>query len=223
MQRQVPGEAGLRLSVLIRGEGWGVGGPQGGPGSALSLSYRLLKDSGQSLECSWGLRFQGMFWRTKECSHAHARVRLPDSPCGFPEETASPACAGRLQATSLTPCCGSQVLADAVARLVLDKFGDLTDNFSSPHARRKVLAGIVMTTGKNVVLALPGLTERGRALRPLPPTPVTPRRPFPNPSDPATGTRAHVGTALTNISPVRSLVSLGFFTRRKPPVFIPGA
>ncbi|XP_037686181.1 double-stranded RNA-specific editase 1 isoform X1 [Choloepus didactylus] len=43
-----------------------------------------------------------------------------------------------------------QVLADAVARLVLDKFGDLTDNFSSPHARRKVLAGIVMTTGSDI-------------------------------------------------------------------------
>ncbi|KAM7133500.1 double-stranded RNA-specific editase 1 isoform 1-T3 [Molossus nigricans] len=43
-----------------------------------------------------------------------------------------------------------QVLADAVARLVLDKFGDLTENFSSPHARRKVLAGIVMTTGTDV-------------------------------------------------------------------------
>ncbi|EMP26992.1 Double-stranded RNA-specific editase 1 [Chelonia mydas] len=39
-----------------------------------------------------------------------------------------------------------QVLADAVARLVVDKFSDLTDNFTSPHARRKVLAGIVMTT-----------------------------------------------------------------------------
>ncbi|KAK1344253.1 hypothetical protein QTO34_014818 [Cnephaeus nilssonii] len=43
-----------------------------------------------------------------------------------------------------------QVLADAVARLVLDKFGDLTENFTSPHARRKVLAGIVMTTGTDV-------------------------------------------------------------------------
>lgn len=43
-----------------------------------------------------------------------------------------------------------QVLADAVARLVLDKFGDLTDNFSSPHARRKVLSGVVMTTGTDV-------------------------------------------------------------------------
>ncbi|KAI4547790.1 hypothetical protein MG293_000120 [Ovis ammon polii] len=43
-----------------------------------------------------------------------------------------------------------QVLADAVARLVLDKFGDLTDSFASPHARRKVLAGIVMTTGTDV-------------------------------------------------------------------------
>ncbi|XP_063558701.1 double-stranded RNA-specific editase 1 isoform X6 [Gorilla gorilla gorilla] len=43
-----------------------------------------------------------------------------------------------------------QVLADAVSRLVLGKFGDLTDNFSSPHARRKVLAGVVMTTGTDV-------------------------------------------------------------------------
>ncbi|XP_075463257.1 double-stranded RNA-specific editase 1 isoform X1 [Ascaphus truei] len=43
-----------------------------------------------------------------------------------------------------------QVLADAVSRLVVDKFSDLTDNFTSPHARRKVLAGIVMTTGTDV-------------------------------------------------------------------------
>ncbi|ETE72898.1 Double-stranded RNA-specific editase 1, partial [Ophiophagus hannah] len=43
-----------------------------------------------------------------------------------------------------------QVLADAVARLVVEKFSDLTDNFTSPHARRKVLAGVVMTTGTDV-------------------------------------------------------------------------
>ncbi|KAI3365930.1 hypothetical protein L3Q82_009694 [Scortum barcoo] len=38
------------------------------------------------------------------------------------------------------------VLADAVSRLVVDKFSELTENFTSPHARRKVLAGVVMTT-----------------------------------------------------------------------------
>ncbi|XP_030265316.1 double-stranded RNA-specific editase 1-like isoform X1 [Sparus aurata] len=43
-----------------------------------------------------------------------------------------------------------QVLADAVSRLVVDKFSELTDNFASPHARRKVLAGVVMTTGADV-------------------------------------------------------------------------
>ncbi|XP_029942970.1 double-stranded RNA-specific editase 1-like [Salarias fasciatus] len=43
-----------------------------------------------------------------------------------------------------------QVLADTVSRLVVDKFGELTDNFTSPHARRKVLAGVVMTTGPDV-------------------------------------------------------------------------
>ncbi|XP_035376615.1 double-stranded RNA-specific editase 1a [Electrophorus electricus] len=43
-----------------------------------------------------------------------------------------------------------QVLADAVSRLVVEKFSELTDNFTSPHARRKVLAGIVMTTGTDV-------------------------------------------------------------------------
>lgn len=43
-----------------------------------------------------------------------------------------------------------------MARLVLDKFADLTDNFSSPHARRKVLAGIVMTTGKGLRLQRSG-------------------------------------------------------------------
>lgn len=44
-------------------------------------------------------------------------------------------------------CLCLQVLADAVSRLVVDKFSELTDNFTSPHARRKVLAGVVMTTG----------------------------------------------------------------------------
>ncbi|KAJ8351657.1 hypothetical protein SKAU_G00231330 [Synaphobranchus kaupii] len=43
-----------------------------------------------------------------------------------------------------------QVLADAVSRLVVDKFSELTDGFTSPHARRKVLAGVVMTTGADV-------------------------------------------------------------------------
>uniref|UniRef100_A0A665TJ35 Double-stranded RNA-specific editase 1-like n=2 Tax=Echeneis naucrates TaxID=173247 RepID=A0A665TJ35_ECHNA len=43
-----------------------------------------------------------------------------------------------------------QVLADAVSRLVVDKFSELTGNFTSPHARRKVLAGVVMTTGTDV-------------------------------------------------------------------------
>ncbi|XP_038131860.1 double-stranded RNA-specific editase 1-like [Cyprinodon tularosa] len=43
-----------------------------------------------------------------------------------------------------------QVLADAVSRLVMEKFGQLTNNFSSPHAQRKVLAGVVMTTGSDV-------------------------------------------------------------------------
>ncbi|XP_063067773.1 double-stranded RNA-specific editase 1-like [Engraulis encrasicolus] len=43
-----------------------------------------------------------------------------------------------------------QVLADAVCRLIVDKFSELTDNFTSPHARRKVLAGVVMTTGTDV-------------------------------------------------------------------------
>ncbi|KAM6893533.1 double-stranded RNA-specific editase 1-like [Xenentodon cancila] len=46
-----------------------------------------------------------------------------------------------------------QVLADAVSRLVIDKFSELTDNFTSPHARRKVLAGVVMTTGADVKAA----------------------------------------------------------------------
>ncbi|XP_051854245.1 double-stranded RNA-specific editase 1 [Antechinus flavipes] len=43
-----------------------------------------------------------------------------------------------------------QVLADSVARLIVEKFSDLTENFTSPHARRKVLSGVVMTTGTDV-------------------------------------------------------------------------
>ncbi|KAK2856677.1 hypothetical protein Q5P01_005412 [Channa striata] len=43
-----------------------------------------------------------------------------------------------------------QILADAISRLVIGKFSELTDNFMSPHARQKVLAGVVMTTGTDV-------------------------------------------------------------------------
>lgn len=42
-----------------------------------------------------------------------------------------------------------QELADLVSRLVLEKFCELTDNLTSPYARRKVLSGIVMTTSDN--------------------------------------------------------------------------
>jgi len=37
-------------------------------------------------------------------------------------------------------------LADHIASLVLDKFSELTDKLTSEHARRKVLAGVVMTS-----------------------------------------------------------------------------
>ncbi|XP_028428076.1 double-stranded RNA-specific editase 1-like isoform X1 [Perca flavescens] len=43
-----------------------------------------------------------------------------------------------------------QVLADAVSRLVVEKFSKLTEDFTAPHAQRKVLAGVVMTTGADV-------------------------------------------------------------------------
>lgn len=46
-----------------------------------------------------------------------------------------------------------QALADHVAKLVLTKFSELTDNFTSPYARRKVLAGVVMTTSDDVQAA----------------------------------------------------------------------
>ena len=43
-----------------------------------------------------------------------------------------------------------QALADHVSKLVLAKFSELTDQFTSPYARRKVLAGVVMTTSDDV-------------------------------------------------------------------------
>lgn len=43
-----------------------------------------------------------------------------------------------------------QVLADHVAKLVQNKFSELTNGFTSPYARRKVLAGVVMTTTEDV-------------------------------------------------------------------------
>lgn len=43
-----------------------------------------------------------------------------------------------------------QDLANHVAKLVLEKFGELTDGFTTPYARRKVLAGVIMTTSKSL-------------------------------------------------------------------------
>lgn len=57
-------------------------------------------------------------------------------------------CVSGFACTFVCLCVWFQVLADAVSRLVVDKFSELTDNFTSPHARRKVLAGVVMTTGR---------------------------------------------------------------------------
>lgn len=42
-----------------------------------------------------------------------------------------------------------QELADLVSRLVLEKFSELTNGFTTPQARRKVLAGMVMTCGED--------------------------------------------------------------------------
>nr|XP_043871885.1 double-stranded RNA-specific editase 1-like [Solea senegalensis] len=43
-----------------------------------------------------------------------------------------------------------QVLADTISRLITDEFSKLTDHFTSPHAQRKVLAGVVMTAGTDL-------------------------------------------------------------------------
>ncbi|XP_035668351.1 LOW QUALITY PROTEIN: double-stranded RNA-specific editase 1-like [Branchiostoma floridae] len=47
----------------------------------------------------------------------------------------------------------TQALADRISRLVLDKFSELTSGFTSQHARRKVLAGMVMTRGTDMETA----------------------------------------------------------------------
>ena len=39
------------------------------------------------------------------------------------------------------------ILADHLSQLVFKKFGELTNNYTSQYAHRKVLAGIVMTRG----------------------------------------------------------------------------
>lgn len=46
---------------------------------------------------------------------------------------------------------GSSDLADLVCKLVLEKFGELTNSFTAQTARRKVLAGIVMTLDPAIV------------------------------------------------------------------------
>ncbi|XP_060040480.1 double-stranded RNA-specific editase 1 isoform X2 [Erinaceus europaeus] len=114
------------------------------------LKYDFLSESGESHAKNFvmsvvvdGRLFEGS-GRNKKLAKARAaqsalaavfNLRLDHTPSRLPVASEG------LQLHS------PQVLADAVARLVLEKFGDLTENFSSPHARRKVLAGIVMTTG----------------------------------------------------------------------------
>ena len=44
----------------------------------------------------------------------------------------------------------SQALADQVSKLVINKFSSLTNGFTSPYARRKVLAGIVQTCDDDI-------------------------------------------------------------------------
>lgn len=44
--------------------------------------------------------------------------------------------------------CLFQDFADSIYQMVAQKFQELTDNFTSMHARHKTLAGIVMTKGK---------------------------------------------------------------------------
>lgn len=44
----------------------------------------------------------------------------------------------------------SHELANTVSKMVLDKFSELTNNFTTQYAKRKVLAGVVMTTGDNL-------------------------------------------------------------------------
>ena len=41
-------------------------------------------------------------------------------------------------------------LADACSKLILDKLSDLTDGLKTQYARRRVLAGLVMTQGNNI-------------------------------------------------------------------------
>ncbi|KAI2660859.1 Double-stranded RNA-specific editase 1 [Labeo rohita] len=54
----------------------------------------------------------------------------------------------QLDQTPMRPEVERRICFNQMARV--DKFSELTDNFTSPHARRKVLAGVVMTTGTDV-------------------------------------------------------------------------
>lgn len=162
--------SGWGLPQLLHPGGGGAGvlgyweGQRGGTGSGLPVRETLEEFHPEPPKLL-GPVFPGSVLEGEKSPPAHAQTRacLPDLPvwlsrreavCKATPKGQPCRCArGRGQSAPLTPCCGPQVLADAVARLVQDKFGDLTDNFSSPHARRKVLAGVVMTTGKTLCCA----------------------------------------------------------------------
>jgi double stranded RNA-specific editase B len=45
-------------------------------------------------------------------------------------------------------------LANMISKLVLEKFSDLTNEFTTQYAKRKVLAGIVMTNDNDITVIL---------------------------------------------------------------------
>ncbi|XP_025083913.1 double-stranded RNA-specific editase 1-like isoform X3 [Pomacea canaliculata] len=109
------------------------------------VKYEFVSETGEShskcftmaLELD-GQRFQGS-GRNKKVAKSRAAQAALMKVFGldFSFEPGTQPVPGDDQQTS--------ALSDLVCKLVLEKFGELTNNFTTPTARRKVLAGIVMT------------------------------------------------------------------------------
>ncbi|XP_033099632.1 double-stranded RNA-specific editase 1-like [Anneissia japonica] len=117
------------------------------------LSYEFISESGESHAKNFvmsvsldGKKFSGSGRNKKQAKARAAQSALaeifdvqPTHPPGLqPIQSEDP--------HKVPP----MALADHVHTLVLQKFGELTDNFSSQYAKRKVLAGIVMTIGDDL-------------------------------------------------------------------------
>ncbi|XP_076437399.1 LOW QUALITY PROTEIN: double-stranded RNA-specific editase 1-like [Babylonia areolata] len=143
-KQTVPAQPGEKNPVMILNE------------MKPGLKYEFVSETGESHSKCFcmavevdGKRFEGS-GRNKKIAKSRAAQAALRSVFGL-EFTFEPGMMPVQGDDSVPGEQPSNALADLVCRLVTEKFGELTNNFTSQTARRKVLAGVVMTLNPDLV------------------------------------------------------------------------